>query len=79
VQRLAMQPGAGKGDRRPFLPHFTLGRFDHTDRSERVDEPLELPSFVVADLRLMHSTLTPQGAVHREMKRVTLGRGRSGQ
>ena len=74
-RRLAIRL-AGNVRRRPgdrFLPHITLCRFRSPTRMPRLDEPIELPSFAVNEIRLMRSTLKPAGAVHEEVVVCALG------
>jgi 2'-5' RNA ligase len=53
------------GDR--FLPHLTLCRFRAPTRVGPLDEPLALPAYPVTELKLMRSTLHPDGARHHEV------------
>jgi 2'-5' RNA ligase len=63
--RLARNVREKPGDR--FLPHLTLCRFRAPARLGPLEEPLELPAFPVTEVRLMRSTLSPQGAKHHEV------------
>jgi 2'-5' RNA ligase len=63
--RLARNVRARPGDR--FLPHLTLCRFRAPTRVGPLDEPLALPAYPVTELKLMRSTLHPDGARHHEV------------
>ncbi len=73
--RLVRTTARRKGD---FIPHLTLGRFPGAgvplERREWAAPNLE---FVIRDVRLMASTLSPLGAIHREISRCGLTRGGS--
>jgi len=70
AMRLARSPRAKAADR--FLPHLTLCRFSGEASAEPVDEPVSLPAFAVASIRLMKSILRPQGAEHLCLEDVAL-------
>lgn len=70
AHRLAHSPRAKAGDR--FLPHLTLCRFGGEVRAGRVEEPVSLPPFNIASIRLMKSILRPQGAEHVCLEEVAL-------
>jgi 2'-5' RNA ligase len=63
--RLAGNVRARPSDR--FLPHLTLCRFRAPTRIEPLDDPLAVAAFPVAELKLMRSTLHPDGAKHHEV------------
>ena len=63
--RLARNARERPGDR--FLPHLTLCRFRAPTRIGALDEPLALAAFPVEEVRLMRSTLHPDGAKHHEV------------
>ena len=69
--RLAREVRRRPGDR--FLPHLTLCRFRAPTRHPTIEVPLDLPPFPVAEVRLMRSTLHPDGARHHEVSTVVLG------
>ena len=60
--RLARKARRNPSDR--FRPHFTLCRFRSPTNLGRVDEPLDVERFAVGEIKLMRSTLQPQGAQH---------------
>lgn len=75
-------------DRRPFHPHVTLGRVKpgrppRPDRGSQsplpgdADDPVRwrFGDRLIRSIALVRSTLTPEGAVHREVARLPLGRG----
>ncbi|MDY7109181.1 MAG: RNA 2',3'-cyclic phosphodiesterase [Planctomycetota bacterium] len=68
--RLAQNVRSRPGDR--FLPHLTLCRFRAPTRIEPLDEPLALDAFPVRELKLMRSTLHPDGAKHHEVAAFSL-------
>jgi len=61
-----IRPG-DKPPRGSLLPHFTLCRYARDAKARRVERPASLPSFEVDRLRLMRSTLRPEGAEHTEV------------
>jgi 2'-5' RNA ligase len=63
--RLAGNVRQRPGDR--FLPHLTLCRFRAPARIGPLDEPLALAAFPVGEVKLMRSTLHPDGARHHEV------------
>lgn len=65
ASRLARTPRRHAGDR--FRPHLTLCRFRKPAHGCALDEPLEADPFPVRGVALMSSTLTPDGARHREL------------
>ena len=68
VKRLARNP---RGEQR-FTPHFTLCRFAHGARAERVNQQVRIEGFEVREVVLMRSVLRPEGARHEPVTRVTL-------
>lgn len=68
--RLATNVREKPGDR--FLPHLTLCRFRAPSRIGPLEEPLAVPAFPVVEVRLMRSTLHPEGAKHHEVAVFTL-------
>jgi 2'-5' RNA ligase len=75
AQRLARNVRRRPGDQ--FLPHLTLCRFRSPTSAGRVDEPVALDAFDVAEVILMKSTLHPDGARHQEVERVKLEKRRT--
>jgi 2'-5' RNA ligase len=73
AHRLARNVRAKSGDR--FRPHFTLCRFAPGPRPDPVDHPVALPAFTVEHIRLMRSTLRPDGATHHEVESIALAPG----
>ncbi len=68
-------------DRRPFRPHLTLGRVRrtlpqpqrHIVRSALQDGTgVDAPPWPVQEIHLIHSSLTPQGAVYRSLGAIPL-------
>lgn len=72
VHRLARPARGGGKQRDRFLPHFTLCRFAHDARAQRLDEPVMLEPVAVDHVSLMSSVLRPEGAQHQEVGRWTL-------
>lgn len=72
ARRLARPPRSGR--ERPWLPHCTLLRFRSPWRTrDGFDEPLEgIDPFPVESIRLMRSTLHPDGARHEVVAEVAL-------
>ncbi|MHC4990278.1 MAG: RNA 2',3'-cyclic phosphodiesterase [Planctomycetota bacterium] len=73
-ERLVTRLATRTAHRRAFTPHMTLLRYRQPSRAGRLDQPLAcgpLP-FPVDDVRVMRSTLSPDGAVHEELTRVAL-------
>jgi 2'-5' RNA ligase len=70
VRRLARNPSPRPRD--SFRPHLTLGRFRHEVACE-LDLPLATAPFRVESVAVLASDLRPDGAVHRELARLTLG------
>jgi len=62
AERLAHRPHKRE---RSFRPHLTLCRFNGSPRIEPPTAPLPTASFTVDSLRLMASTLHPDGARHK--------------
>jgi 2'-5' RNA ligase len=57
--------------RRPhdrYLPHLTLMRFRSPARMDRWNVQTELSPFVVSEIRLMKSRLSPDGAIHEAVR-----------
>ena len=69
--RLARNVRKRPGDR--FLAHITLCRFRSPKRIPPLEHDLDLPGFVVDQVRLMRSELKPTGAVHHELIACPLG------
>ena len=73
VTRLARNPRKDAGDR--FRPHLTLCRFRAATRIPPLATPLDMPSFPVATIALVRSTLLgPGGAHHETVRAVSLSR-----
>lgn len=70
VTRLAHAARRNPADR--FRPHLTLCRFRAPSRMASLDHPLELEPFSVGRIVLMRSTLTSEGAQHREAASIPL-------
>lgn len=70
VTRLSRHVRARPGDR--FRPHLTLCRFPRDATVDRIDKPVDAPSFIIDKVMLMRSTLDPDGAVHDEIEAVAL-------
>lgn len=72
AHRLTRKPRRKAGDR--FLPHMTLTRFHSPTKFElnETDAALHLPGFPVPSIRLMRSTLRPDGAVHEVVQECAL-------
>ncbi|MBN1448930.1 MAG: RNA 2',3'-cyclic phosphodiesterase [Bacteroidetes bacterium] len=67
-------------ERKSFTPHFTIGRVKQHSDTIGLENALEACSFSPVPVRfiavrVMESTLTPQGAVHRERARIELTPG----
>ena len=73
ASRLAHNPRVRPGDR--FLPHLTVCRFRSPTRMDPIEQPLDLSSFSVEQVRLMRSTLNPAGAQHHEVAAFELQPG----
>ncbi|MHC4306955.1 MAG: RNA 2',3'-cyclic phosphodiesterase, partial [Planctomycetota bacterium] len=71
--RLARSARRDPSDR--FRPHLTLCRFRSPVPMARIDEPLEVGAFAVGEIKLMRSTLRPQGAQHDVVAAFPLGGG----
>ncbi|MFQ6617517.1 MAG: RNA 2',3'-cyclic phosphodiesterase [Fidelibacterota bacterium] len=66
-----------KKEKRPFSPHLTLGRVKQPGGMERLKpaiQGLEVPStqFLVKEVLLMKSTLTPKGSIYSTLQRKSL-------
>ena len=68
-------------DRRPFTPHLTLGRVRRslpTSQRDLVHTALQAETnarsieWPVQEIHLIHSTLTPQGAIYRSLGAIPL-------
>lgn len=72
AQRLARYPRSKPGDR--FLPHMTLARFRSPAKFQLNEQhaALEYQPFGVPSIRLMRSTLRPDGAVHEVVQEFAL-------
>jgi 2'-5' RNA ligase len=73
VTRLARSARRNPSNR--FRPHLTLCRFRSPTAMARIDEPLDVEPFAVREIRLMRSTLRPQGAQHDEVASFPLENG----
>jgi 2'-5' RNA ligase len=75
VQRLA-RPRArrARADDDGFLPHFTLCRYAHDAHPppHRFEQDAVLPPIPITEVRLMSSTLRPEGARHEVVGRWVL-------
>lgn len=56
-----------------FLPHLTVGRFEHIGTHERFERAIEPVSVLIEEIRLMESVLRPSGAEHTVVERIALG------
>jgi 2'-5' RNA ligase len=80
LQRLTEEVCARHGrerEEKKFTPHFTVGRVRRGARTEGLENALAACSFQPATVRfsavrIMESTLTPQGAIHKERARIAL-------
>lgn len=70
VSRLSRRPRGSGGER--FVPHLTLCRFVPGGRPPRIDEPLKVSAFEIAEIRLLNSILRPTGAEHTVLARFAL-------
>ena len=68
-------------DRRPFTPHLTLGRVRRSLPTSQRDlvraalqdeSTMDAPQWPVQEIHLIHSTLTPQGAIYRSLGAIPL-------
>lgn len=73
VHRLARPARPSHASER-FVPHFTLCRFAHDARAERIDRPVSLDPIPIVYVSLMRSILRPEGARHEEVRRWELDR-----
>ncbi len=73
VVRLSPNPRRRPDDR--FRPHLTLCRFRSPTALPAIDAPLDLAQFTVEAIALVHSTLRPDGALHRTIQIVALEGG----
>jgi RNA 2',3'-cyclic 3'-phosphodiesterase len=79
IHHLLNQAGQAAGleaEKKSFTPHFTIGRVKDFNVNPDLKNTIESCSFqsfttVFRELRLMESTLTPQGAIHKEIDRLT--------
>jgi 2'-5' RNA ligase len=71
--RLARSARRNPSDR--FRPHMTLCRFRSPSSLPRIDEVLKADPFPVDRVRLMKSTLRPEGAQHDELASYLLEGG----
>jgi 2'-5' RNA ligase len=55
-----------------LLPHFTLCRFRRGAPAKPMHAEVTLPGFEVPELRLVKSTLSPEGAVHTPLATIPL-------
>ncbi|MDH7515707.1 MAG: RNA 2',3'-cyclic phosphodiesterase [Bacteroidota bacterium] len=67
-------------EKQRFHPHLTIGRVKDRSRFDRLENDLAACSFspvpvTFTSVRIMESTLTPGGAVHREFARIDFGPG----
>jgi 2'-5' RNA ligase len=79
VERVCTDAGAEREDK-PFTPHFTIGRVRRDADTAGLENALQACSFQSTPvrftrLRIMESTLTPQGAVHKERSHISLTPG----
>ena len=70
VEEVCAAAGAER-ERKSFTPHFTIGRVRQGADTRGLEKALQACSFHPSPVRftrlcLMESTLTPQGAIHRE-------------
>jgi 2'-5' RNA ligase len=76
--RAAALRQAIRPDEKSFVPHITLGRVKSSRRASELAAAMAKPvtgtppGFLVHDLRLMRSRLTPQGAVHSLLHAIRL-------
>ena len=68
-------------DRRPFTPHLTLGRArrslptsqrDLVRAAVQDESTVDAPQWPVQEIHLIHSTLSPQGAIYRSLGAIPL-------
>ena len=68
-------------DRRPFTPHLTLGRVrrslppsqrDLVRTALQDESTVDGPQWPIQEIHLIHSTLTPQGAIYRSLGAIPL-------
>jgi len=74
IEDLCDQFGIPREEKR-FTPHFTVarvGKFEEITNLKNVYEAVSFKSFETSfgDVRIMESTLTPQGAIHTELDRI---------
>ena len=67
-------------EKKIFTPHFTIGRVRQRADTSGLENDIEACSFHTAPVhfsavRIMESTLTPQGAIHRERARIAFTPG----
>lgn len=70
VRRLAQRPRSRSRER--FAPHFTLCRFANDVKAERIEQPIEMPSMAITEVRVMCSELRTDGARHRTVEAIEL-------
>ncbi len=79
TEEVCVRAGAEREDK-PFTPHFTIGRVRRDADTTGLENALQACSFQSTPvrftrLRIMESTLTPQGAVHKERTHISLTPG----
>lgn len=71
VSRLARPSQRTRGA--AFLPHLTVGRFEHVGTHGQIERDIEPVSVLIKEIRLMESVLRPTGAEHTVVERIVLG------
>ncbi len=79
VEDVCAEAGAER-ERKAFTPHFTIGRVRQGADTAGLENALQACSFQPSPvrftrLRIMESTLTPQGAIHKERIHFSLTPG----
>ncbi|MCZ7556934.1 MAG: RNA 2',3'-cyclic phosphodiesterase [Bacteroidia bacterium] len=79
VENVCAQAGLDR-ERKKFTPHFTIGRVRQRGRGGDLENVLHACSFRAVpvrctSIRIMESTLTPKGAIHRERASIILTPG----
>ncbi|MFA6235290.1 MAG: RNA 2',3'-cyclic phosphodiesterase [Bacteroidota bacterium] len=79
VEKICVDAGAER-ENKPFTPHFTVGRPRQDGNTEGLENALQACSFQPSPVRftrlsIMESTLTPQGAIHKERTHISLTPG----
>jgi RNA 2',3'-cyclic 3'-phosphodiesterase len=79
VEQVCADAGVER-DRKRFTPHFTIGRVKQRGRGADLENVLHACSFHAVpvrctSIRIMESTLTPKGAIHRERASIILTPG----